>query len=213
MRLSYAIVFVSDMADPYPRLNINPFQIPLNVRVGVDANGAPRWLRADGSAFPASEPFTAKSNVFIDPMLRTPYTQQWTASLQYELRKGMVADVGYVGSRGVGLLGKVNRAVPVDPRVTPVNGFTDIYDRLGRVINPDFFVPTEFLGLNRNGGFQQLTNIGRSTYHSLQTKLRANVSRRLVTNIAYTFGRSMDTLSSDGGLVEPGGGLCLLVWR
>ena len=93
--------------------------------------------------------------------------------MQYELRRGLLLDLGYVGSRGVGLLGKINLAVPVDPRVTPVNGFTDIYDRLGRVINPDFFVPAEFLGLNRNGGFQQLTNIGRSTYHSLQSKVRA----------------------------------------
>jgi outer membrane receptor protein involved in Fe transport len=191
-----------DMADPYPRLNINPFQIPLNVRIGTDANGAPFWLRADGTTFPASEPFTAKSNVFIDPLLRTPYLQQWTSSLQYELRRGMVVDVAYVGSRGVGLLGKVNLAVPVDPRVTPVNGFTSIYDQLGRVINPDFFVPPEFLGLNRNGGFQQLTNVGRSTYHSLQTKLRASVGQTLTTNIAYTLSRSMDTLSSDGGLVE-----------
>ena len=63
-------------------------------------------------------------------------------------------------------------------------------------------MPPEFLGLNRNGGFQQLTNIGRSTYHSLQTKVRANVGRTLTTNVAYTFSRSMDTLSSDGGLVE-----------
>ena len=191
-----------NMADPYPRLNINPFEIPLNVRIGVDANGAPFWLREDGTRFPASEPFTAKSNVFIDPMLRTPYLQQWTSSLQYELRRGMIVDLGYVGSRGVGLLGKINRAVPIDPRVTPVNGFTNIYDNLGRVINPDFFVPPEFLGLNRNGGFQQLTNTGRSTYHSLQAKLRANVGRTLTTNVAYTFSRSMDTLSSDGGLVE-----------
>ena len=168
-----------------------------------DANGAPRWLRADGTPFPATEPFSAKSNVFIDPLLRTPYLQQWTTSLQYELRRGMLVDVGYVGSRGVGLLGKVNLAVPVDPRVTPVNGFTDIYDRLGRVINPDFFVPAEFLGLNRNGGFQQLTNVGRSTYHSLQTKLRARFGRAADRRTSPTrSSRSMDTLSSDGGLVE-----------
>src|SRR5688572_31855145 len=109
----------------------------------------------------------------------------------------MVADIGYVGSRGVGLLGKVNRAVPVDPRVTPVNGFTDIYDRLGRVINPAFFVPAEFLGLHNSTGFQQLTNIGRSTYHSLQAKLRARVGGRLTTNVGYTLARSMDTISSD----------------
>jgi outer membrane receptor protein involved in Fe transport len=191
-----------DMADPYPRLNVNPFQIPLNVQIGRDANGAAFWLRADGTRFPASSPFNAKSNVFIDPLLRTPYLQQWTTNVQYELRRGVIVDVGYVGSRGVGLLGKINLAVPVDPRVTPVNGFTDIYDRLGRVINPDFFVPGQFLGLNRNGGFQQLTNIGRSTYHSLQTKVRARLGRTLNTNIAYTLARSMDTLSSDGGLIE-----------
>ena len=90
---------------------------------------------------------------------------------------GLLLDLGYVGSRGTGLLGKINLAVPVDPRVTPVNGFTDIYDQLGRVINPDFFVPGQFLGLNRNGGFQQLTNIGRSTYHSLQSKVRARLGQ------------------------------------
>ena len=191
-----------NMADPYPRLNVNPFEIPLNVQIVKDANGVPRWVKADGTPFPATSPFTAKSNTFIDPLLRTPYLQQWTSNVQYELRPGVLFDVAYVGSRGTGLLGKINRAVPVDPRVTPVNGFTDIYDRLGRVINPDFFVPAEFLGLNRNAGFQQLTNIGRSTYHSLQSKVRARLGRTLTTNVAYTLSRSMDTLSADGGLIE-----------
>ncbi len=191
-----------NMADPYPRLNVNPFEIPLRVQIVRDANGVPRWVKADGSAFPATSPFSAKSNTFIDPLLRTPYLQQWTTNVQYEVRPGVLVDLAYVGSRGTGLLGKINLAVPVDPRVTPVNGFTDIYDRLGRLINPDFFVPTEFLGLNRNAGFQQLTNIGRSTYHSFQSKVRARMGRTLTTNVAYTLSRSMDTLSSDGGLVE-----------
>ena len=191
-----------NMADPYPRLNVNPFEIPLGVKIARDANGAPTWLRADGTPFPATEPFSAKSNTFIDPLMRTPYIQQWTTNVQYELRRGLLLDLGYVGSRGKGLLGKINLAVPVDPRVTPVNGFTDIYDQLGRVINPDFFVPGQFLGLNRNGGFQQLTNIGRSTYHSLQSKVRARLGQVLTANVAYTLARSMDTLSSDGGLVE-----------
>ena len=190
------------MADPYPRLNVNPFEIPLRVQIVRDANGVPRWVKADGSSFPATSPFSAKSNTFIDPLLRTPYLQQWTTNVQYELRPGVLLDLAYVGSRGTGLLGKINLAVPIDPRVTPVNGFTDIYDRLGRLINPDFFVPTEFLGLNRNAGFQQLTNIGRSTYHSFQSKVRARMGRTLTTNVAYTLSRSMDTLSSDGGLVE-----------
>ena len=192
----------ANMADPYPRLNVNPFTIPLAVQIARDANGAASWRRADGTPFPATSPFSAKSNTFIDPLLETPSLQQWTTSVQYELRHGVVADLAYVGSRGRDLLGKVNLAVPIDPRVTPVNGFTDIYDKLGRLINPDFFVPAEFLGLNRSSGFQQLTNVGRSTYHSVQAKVRARFGRALFGNVAYTFGRSMDTLSADGGLVE-----------
>ena len=79
----------------------------------ADANGAPRWLRADGTPFPAtSSRSRAKSNTFIDPLLRTPYIQQWTTNVQYELRRGLLLDLGYVGSRGTGLLGKINLAVP-----------------------------------------------------------------------------------------------------
>jgi hypothetical protein len=96
----------------------------------------------------------------------------------------------------------VNLATPLDPRVTPVNGFTDIRDRQGRLINPDFFVPAEFLGLNRNGGFQQLTNVGYSNYHALQANLRGRVGTRAQFNVAYTFSKSMDVLSSDRSLVE-----------
>ena len=84
----------------------------------------------------------------------------------------------------------------------PVNGFTDIYDARGALINPDFFVPAEFLGLNRNGGFQQLTNVGHSTYHSFQTSLRGRFGTRAFLQAGYTYGRALDTLSSDRSLVE-----------
>jgi hypothetical protein len=73
-----------DMANPYPTLNINPFTIPLNVRVARDANGAPSWRRFDGTPFPATEPFSAKNFTFIDPFIQTPDTQQWSFNLQYE---------------------------------------------------------------------------------------------------------------------------------
>lgn len=191
-----------DMADPYPRINRNPFQIPFDLQIVRDANGSPRFVKSDGTPFPATSPFSAKSNVFIDPLLRTPYQQQWTANVQYEVSPTLLLEAGYVGSRGTGLLGKVNLAFPVDPRVTPVNGFTDIYDKLGRLINPDFFVPGQFLGLDNNGGFQQLTNIASSTYNSLQTRVRRRLGRTLTSNVAYTLARTRDILSSDGALLE-----------
>jgi hypothetical protein len=147
-------------------------------------------------------PFSSKSNTFIDPLVEAPSIQQWSANVQYEASRNVLVDVRYVGSKGQDLLGKINVAAPVDPRLTPVNGFTDIYDAQGRLLNPDFFVPAEFLGLNRNSGFQQLTNIGRSTYHALQSNLRGRFGTRAFFTVGYTFGRTLDTISSDRSLVE-----------
>ncbi len=191
-----------DMADPYPRLNINPFQIPLNVQMVRDANGTPSWRRFDGTPFPATEPFSAKNFSFIDPFIKIPYTQQWTFNVQWEPLKGNLVEIRYVGTRGVGLFGRVNLAQPFDPRVTPVNGFTDIRNRNGALINPDFFVPSEFLGLGRASGFRQYSNWGQSTYHSLQANYRRRFQKGLLVNAAYTWGKVLDTISSNGGVVE-----------
>lgn len=191
-----------DMANPYPKLNINPFQIPLDVTIARNAAGVPSWRRADGSAFPSTEPFAAKNYSFIDPFVRTPYTQQWTLNLQMEPWKGNVVDMRYVGTRGTKLMARVNLAQPVDPRITPVNGLQDIYASTGALINPDFFVPEEFRGLGRANGFRLRSNWASSTYHGLQVNLRRRYQRGLTWNIAYTFSKSMDSVSSDGGVVE-----------
>lgn len=191
-----------DMADPYPRLNINPFTIPLNVQVSRDANGAPSWRRFDGSPFPATEPFSAKNFTFIDPFVQTPYTQQWSFNVQYEPWVGNLIDVRYVGTRGVGLFAKVNLAQALDPRVTPVNGFNDIRTSTGALINPDFFAPSEFLGLGRASGFRLLSNYASSTYHGLQATYRRRFQKNLLVNAAYTWSKSLDNISSNGGVVE-----------
>jgi len=191
-----------NMADPYPRLNVNPFQIPFNVTIAKNAAGTPSWRRFDGSAFPATSPFSAKNNTFVDPFLTTPYVQQWTMNVQYEFDRGNLIDVRYVGSRGVGLLARLNLAQPQDPRVTPVNGFNSLTNSAGAAISPDFFVKPEFLGLNRAGGFRQRSNWGKSIYHGLQANLRRRMGKLVTGNFSYTFAKSIDTVSSDGAIVE-----------
>jgi hypothetical protein len=194
-----------DMANPYPRLNINPFELPVNVAIVRNANGAPRWVRGDGREFPATEPFSSKSNVFIHPRIRAPYMQQWSLNLQYQLANGIAFDTRYVGSRGVGLVGRVNLAQALDPRLTPVNDFTDIRTKTGALINPDFFVPTEFLGLNRSTGFALVSNIGHSTYHALQVDFKGRMRNRAIWNLAYTWSKSIDNMSSDTDVAEHDG--------
>jgi hypothetical protein len=192
----------ADMANPYPSLNINPFTIPLPVTIARDANGGASWRRFDNTPFPTTEPFAAKNFSFIDPFIQTPYVQQWTFNLQYEPLKGNVIDVRYVGTRGVGLMARLNLAQAIDPRVTPVNGFTDIRTRTGALINPDFFVPSEYLGLGRQSGYRKRSNYGQSTYHGLQVNYRRRFQRNLLVQSAYTWAKTLDNISTDGGTVE-----------
>lgn len=191
-----------DMANPYPSLNINPFQIPLSVQIARDANGAPSWRRFDGSTFPANEPFAAKNFTFISPFVKTPYVQQWTFNVQYEPFRGNLIDIRYVGTKGSQLMARVNLAQPVDPRVTPINGFTDIRTRTGALINPDFFVPSEFLGLGRASGFLQRSNWASSVYHGLQANYRRRFAKGVLVNAAYTWSKTLDNVSSDNAVVE-----------
>ncbi|MFN7919710.1 MAG: TonB-dependent receptor [Bryobacteraceae bacterium] len=199
----YANVYgPEDMANPYPRLNMNPFQIPFAVTIGRNANGAPSWRKPDGSPFPNAEQFNPKNETFIDPLIKSPYTQQWSFDVQYKLSPAAIAEVRYVGTRGIGLLGRVNLTQPQDPRVTPVNGFTDIRDRAGALISPGFFVKPEFLGLNHAGGFRLLSNWGQSTYHGLQTSLKGRVNRYLTVNAGYAWSKAIDNVSSDRDIAE-----------
>lgn len=189
-------------ANPYPSLNINPFQIPLGVQIVKNANGSPSFVRADGTPFPATEPFSAKSNIFIDPFIKTPYQQQWSLGVQLEPFGGNIVDLKYVGSAGSGLVAKLNFAQPQDPRVTPVNGFNNIRDKTGALIDPSFFVNPQFLGLSKDGGFQVRGNYGHSTYHAFQFALKRRLAKGLTWNVAYTFSKALDNVSNDTGLIE-----------
>lgn len=191
-----------DMANPYPKLNVDPFSIPLKVQMTRDANGTPSWRRFDGTPFPATEPFNAKNFTFIDPFIKTPYVQQWTFNVQFEPFRGNLLDIRYVGTRGVGFMAKSNLAQAVDPRVTPINGFTDIRSATGALINPDFFVPSEYLGLGRQSGFRVRSNYGMSTYHGLQVNYRRRFQKGLLMNAAYTLAKTIDNISADGGQIE-----------
>lgn len=50
-------------------------------------------------------PFSTASLTVFDPSTRSPKTNQWGVSLQREMGHGFVAEVNYIGRRGVGLYG------------------------------------------------------------------------------------------------------------
>jgi hypothetical protein len=115
----------------------------------------------------------------IDLNLRTPYVQNYNLNVQHEIRPGMVAQLGYVGSVGRKLfrIRDINQASP-GPGATR---------QLRRPFNAQF--PTiSFLNY--------LETSSNANYNSLQASLKQRLSRGLNFGASYSFSKSIDDASN-----------------
>lgn len=97
-----------------------------------------------GVSFPAIPPtdFSAFS-FMVDNRLKTPYTMNFTFSIQRQLPKGVSLDVAYVGTQGRKLLQKLELAQYSGLLTDPASGAT-LWQAMNRAINligPDPFNP------------------------------------------------------------------------
>jgi carboxypeptidase family protein len=108
----------------------------------------------------------------------------WNVAFERQLPYGFIADIAYVGSKGVDLVMDVDRNASL------------IYGS-GNVGRP------QFAPFGRTGTTRTRTNLGKSRYNGLQIKVdRRFLNGFLVTN-SYTFGRSKDLAQENGGIGTP----------
>ena len=128
----------------------------------------------------------------------TPYTQQWNLTVQRELWKGWVAEIGYVGSHYIGGIGiwdpfvakLASPAVPITVR--DVNGVS--YSINTNTVNNEE-LRHQVLGLSRKRGSRYSGNIGVAKYNSLQATLSRRLQSGLYFQAAYTYSKTMDNVS------------------
>jgi len=78
---------------------------------GLPAPAAPFFTPPTAAKFPFTPaPTVSLTGFAVDPHLKTPYAIHLTASFQRQLPKNVVLDVGYVGTLGRRLLGKIDYA-------------------------------------------------------------------------------------------------------
>jgi len=204
-------------ANPFPSIRpASDFPLPTDQRVprliGVAADGSPLF---DG---PGGNPF---SGFLFYPSrdFHSPYAQQWNLTVQREIAKTWVAEIGYVGTRGVGLIG-TGRAVNPSQICTiaspctipasvasgitggnfaaqdPGSGVTRNADGSLTITastfeNRDLRIPSSYVGIANNRLFGQEQR-GSSIYHSMQASLTHRFSDGLYLQAAYTFSKSID---------------------
>jgi hypothetical protein len=159
-----------------------------------DTNGAATYGGCTGPGVNSTQ------NLFVLEVPRhfvVPNTQQWNLTVQRELGRHWVWEIGYVGTRGIHLRETRDAIQSVDAAKHPFtvtdasgNSYTITTDTFANAI-----ARTPTPGLNGYSGYQIFANDAYSIYHSLQT----TVSRRWgqgYFQAAYTFAKNIDATST-----------------
>jgi hypothetical protein len=182
--------------------------------VSINADGSPVFT--GNAANDPTNPNGPFSGFLFYPArdFHSPYAQQWNLTVQHEVAKNWVAEIGYVGTRGVGLIGtgrSPNAAqicTQASPCLVPASIATGVVIAPGAsgvthhadgslsitestFANRNLRVPAQYIGIANNRLFGQ-EQLGMSTYHSLQASLTHRFSQGLYAQLAYTFAKSID---------------------
>jgi hypothetical protein len=130
---------------------------------GFGERGAPNASALLAGIAPVVDP--QNRVISVDSNLVNPVTYQWNLNVQRELPKGFLAEVAYVGTRGLRQY--------ITEQLNPVDAAT------GERLNPD------------RGQILLRGNRGDSSYHGLQTQVRRTIGR-LTFRGAYTWSRALD---------------------
>jgi hypothetical protein len=130
----------------------------------------------------------------VSTRIRDPYTEEWNLNLQTALGRNMLAEVGYVGTRTLHVVGtaEFNQSLLASPS-NPVNGATT--NTVNNVIQR---VP--YQGVGPGALFNKTAYL--ASYNALQASLSKRLSRGLQFLGSYTWSRSLDeTSGSNGGQI------------
>ena len=144
--------------------------------------------------FPVFVKGVALAGNTFDREIRTPYFQQYNASVQYLLVRDFLLEVAYVGTRGLNLFRNIaiNQARLASPQHPIVNEVTGQAITTNTPANATLRAPYQGVEV---AGFTQIQSTAQSTYNSLQMSLTKRLSKGLQLLASYTYAKSLDNAS------------------
>jgi len=144
--------------------------------------------------FPALVTGVALTGQIFDRSLRTAYFHQYNAGGQYLLRRDLLVEVAFVGTRGLGLIRDIaiNQAQLASPQHPILNAVTGQTITTNTPANAGLRAPYQGVEV---GSFLQIQSTAQSTFNSLQMSLTKRLSRGVQFLASYTYGKSIDNAS------------------
>jgi hypothetical protein len=144
--------------------------------------------------FPTFVEGATLTGVFLDRNIRTPYFQQYNASVQYAAGRNLLLEVAYVGTRGLNLprLIALNQARLASPQRPIVNEVTGAVITTNTPQNAQLRAPFQGVSIVN---FSQSQNTAQSTYNALQISLTRQLPQGLRFLASYTYAKAIDNTS------------------
>ncbi len=194
---------------------------PSTAYVATSINAPPMYTvrrSPNGVAIPFSDPFfvlppadqfptfvkgVALAGQIFDRKMRTAYIQQYSAGFQFEVKRNMLVEATYVGTRGVNLIRDVaiNQARLASPQHPIVNAVTGQVITTNTPAASNVALRAPFQGVEV-GGFLQIQSTAQSTYNSAQFSLTRRLAKGFQFLASYTYAKSIDNAS--GGSASTG---------
>jgi len=151
-------------------------------------SGAPNIFMSNpyGTSVAGALSFTVAN----DQNMHDSYIQQWNLNIQKKLPGSIVFDVGYVGSKGTGLIVTLPGNQPIQLLNPTITGTPSLNSR-----RPNPAYPRQ-MSIDKS--------IGNSIYHALQVKAERRMGTGLTFLTAYTWSKAITGPADIGGQV--GGG-------
>ena len=143
----------------------------------------------------SAQPSRSIAAVAIDDF-RNPYTTQYHFSLQRQLSREWLAEIGYAGTRGSSLPVDLNlNQVPIETLSSAQRAAIEADIAAGRDTTATI---APFRAFPQYDSITYNKNAASSTYHSGQVKLERRFGTGLLLLTSYTFSKSIDNASDYG---------------
>jgi len=168
---------------PLPYVFNLSFQRAVPFVQAIFANVLQPGLFPTGAFQQFSTQSTSALATYVEFKPKRNYVMQWNLSVARELTSTLAVTVGYVGSRGVHLPYRVDNIDMVLPTLTPA-GYVFPPVATSKTMNPNF------------GRINSTLWQASSFYDALQADIAKRISHGVEFHAAYTWGKSIDTLSA-----------------
>jgi hypothetical protein len=148
-----------------------------------------------------------------DPTSRNPYVQQWNMTIQYEVARELLLEIGYMGSHGLRLLNTRQANQPgIASMANSIRGVT-----ANTINSANTQARSPIAGIVTDRGLALTQMSGSSKYEALVASLNKRFSHGLQFLTAFTYGKSEDnnSLTPQGDVLNaqvPGDSTTLNHW-